>query len=103
MSTQIFTADELQDRFRSNRNVTARLFANPDYQEWLTRVLRPKLVALQTEVMSSDLLTEEGRSRAITNQISYTALSTFLESDLRAAGVNEEMYQKSLLITKKVV
>lgn len=99
MSTPIFTSTDLENRGRENRALTARLFASPDYQEWLTRVLRPKLVALQARVMSADLLTESGRAAAATDQISYTALSTFLESDLRSAGVNEEAYQAALLKT----
>ena len=97
MSIPVFTVSEAENRYRENRRLTSRLYANPDYQEWLSRVLRPKLIAMQSEVMDANLLTEEGKNAAVVAQISYTALSTYLDAQLKDAGIAEEQYQKSLL------
>lgn len=96
MSIPIFTADDIQARHRSNRALTARLYASSDYQEWLSRVLRPKLATLQAEVMNANLLSDEGRIEAARAQIAYQALVTYLEDEMKTAGVAESSYQRSL-------
>lgn len=93
---KVFTSEDLDNRFRETRKITARLFDSPDYQEWLKRSLRPKLESLRADVMSADMFTEEGRNKAITAQIKYNALFTFLEDDLKKSGIAEEAFRDSM-------
>lgn len=93
---QTFTNEDVEFRRRETRKITARLYENPDYQEWLTRSLRPKLELLRANVMRQDLLSEEGRQIAATSQIEYNALYKHLEQDLQEATKAESAYRETI-------